>query len=210
MTSRIIEPNAPTVADWKIKDVILAIMFVCWGVARIVSCPEDSRFSIPTLTPAVLQWVVAVLFLFRGKAERDGDKLALSATAISLLLGGVLVSLLPIKPWLILGVSIFALGAAVTVISLSTLGGSFAIFPARRTLKTGGPYRLIRHPAYLGETVMLLGVALTVGSPLGWALMAASIAAFVFRIQGEERVWNTPEFAAYQQQTPWRLIPGIW
>ena len=210
MASRIIEPNAPTLPDWKIKDMILAIMFVCWGVARIVSCPEESRFSIPTLAPAVLQWVVAVLFLLRCKAERDGDTLALSATAISLLLGGVLVSLLPIKPWPILGVTIFALGAAFTAFSLSMLGGSFAIFPARRTLKTGGPYRLIRHPAYLGETVMLLAVALMVGSPLGWALMAASVAAFVFRFQGEERVWNTPEFAAYQQQTPWRLIPRIW
>ena len=210
MASRIIEPNAQTISDWKIKDVILAIMFVCWGVAGIVSCPEETRFSIPTLAPAVLQWVVAVLFLFRGKAERDGDTLALSATAISLLLGGILVSLLPIKPWPILGVTFFVSGAVFTAISLSTLGSSFAIFPARRTLKTGGPYRVIRHPAYFGETAMLLGVALTVGSLLGWALMAASVGAFVFRIQGEERVWNTPEFATYQQQTPWRLIPWIW
>lgn len=210
MALQIIEPSAPSIADWKIKDVILAIMFVCWGVARVVSCPEDMRLSIPILAPAVLHWVVAVLFLFRGKAERDGDTLALSATSISLLLGGILVSLLPVKPWPILGVTAFFSGAAFTAISLSTLGSSFAIFPARRTLKTGGPYRVIRHPAYFGETVMLLGVALTVGSPLGWALMAASVAAFVFRIQGEERVWQTDEFAAYQQQTPWRLVPWIW
>jgi protein-S-isoprenylcysteine O-methyltransferase Ste14 len=196
--------------SWKIKDMILAIMFVCWGVARIVGCPEELRFSIPTLAPAVLQWVVGGLFLFRGKAECDGDAHALAATAISLLLGGVLVSLLPMSPWPITGVIIFLLGTAFTAFSLSMLGGSFAIFPARRTLKTNGPYRVIRHPAYLGETVMLFGVALAVGSPLGWALMAASVAAFVFRIQGEERVWNTPEFAAYQQLTPWRLIPGIW
>jgi len=144
--------------DWKIKDVILAIMFVCWGVARIVISPPELRFSIPTLAPAVLQWVVAVLFLFRGKAERDGDTMALSATAISLLLGGVLVSLLPKQAWPMSGVVVFALGIAFTAFSLSMLGGSFAIFPARRTLKTGGPYRLVRHPAYLGETVMLLGV----------------------------------------------------
>jgi len=210
MVPPIVELSNPIMTDWKIKDAILASMFVGWGVARVVSCPEELRFSIPTLAPAVLQWVVAILFLFRGKAERDGDNLGLSATAISLLLGGVLVSLLPLKPWPMFGTAMFALGTVFTAISLSTLGGSFAIFPARRSLKTGGPYRLIRHPAYLGETVMLLGVALTIGSPLGWALMAAAVAAFVFRIQGEERVWQTDEFAAYQQQTPWRLVPWIW
>lgn len=196
--------------DWKIKDTIIAIMFVCWGAARIVSCPEELRFSIPTVAPAILQWVVAVLFLLRGKAERDGDTLALSATAISLLLGGILVSLLPLKPWPLSSAVLFVVGAAFTVFSLSTLGSSFAIFPARRALKVSGPYRWIRHPAYLGETVMLLGVALAVGSIAGWTLMVASVVAFVFRILGEERVWETPEFAAYQERTPWRLVPWIW
>ena len=57
---------------------------------------------------------------------------------------------------------------------------------------------------------MLFGVAVTIGSVAGWVLMAATVAAFVFRIQGEERVWQTDEFAAYRQQTPWRLLPGIW
>ena len=108
------------------------------------------------------------------------------------------------------GAITFAVGAAFTAFSLSVLGSSFAIFPARRTLKTGGPYRLIRHPAYFGETIMLFGVAVTIGSVAGWVLMAATVAAFVFRIQGEERVWQTDEFAAYRQQTPWRLLPGIW
>jgi len=196
--------------DWKIKDTIIAVMFICWGVARIVSCPEELRFSIPTVAPAILQWVVAVLFLLRGKAERDGDTLALSATAISLLLGGILVSLLPLKAWPLSSTVLFVVGAAFTVFSLSTLGSSFAIFPARRALKVSGPYRWIRHPAYLGETVMLLGVALAVGSIAGWTLMVASVVAFVFRILGEERVWETPEFAAYQERTPWRLVPWIW
>ena len=197
-------------AEWKIKDLILAIMFVSWGVARVVSCPEELRFSFPTLAPAALQWLVAGLFLMRSKAKRDGDTLGLSATAISLLLGGGLVSLLPLKPWPMSGAITFAVGAAFTAFSLSVLGSSFAIFPARRTLKTGGPYRLIRHPAYFGETIMLFGVAVTIGSVAGWVLMAATVAAFVFRIQGEERVWQTDEFAAYRQQTPWRLLPGIW
>ncbi len=197
-------------AEWKIKDLILAIMFVCWGVARFVSCPEELRFSFPRLAPVLLQWLVAGLFLLRSKAQGDGDTLALSVTAISLLLGGVLVSLLPVKPWPMYGATVFTLGTALTVLSLGALGSSFAIFPARRALKTDGPYRLIRHPAYFGETIMLLGVALTVGSLLGWTLMVASVVAFVFRIQGEERVWQTDEFAAYRQQTPWRLVPGIW
>lgn len=197
-------------AEWKIKDLILAIMFVCWGVARIVSSPEELRFSSATLAPVLLQWTVAVLFLLRSKPERDGDTLALSATAISLLLGGVLVSLLPLKPWPISAALVFVFGTVLTIFSLGALGSSFAIFPARRSLKTSGPYRLIRHPAYFGETIMLLGVALTVGSLLGWALMIASVVAFVFRIQGEERVWQTDEFTIYQQQTPWRLVPWVW
>ncbi len=67
-------------------------------------------------------------------------------------------------------------GALVFVAGLVAVGWSFALFVAADTpvrlhaqplqLIEEGPYRVSRHPMYLGLAVMLLGAALLLGMPL--------------------------------------------
>jgi protein-S-isoprenylcysteine O-methyltransferase Ste14 len=75
-----------------------------------------------------------------------------------------------------------------------------------------GPYRLIRHPGYLGSILMWVGTA---AATANWIVLlivlAAMLGAYVYRIQTEEHMLLTtnPEYAEYGSHT-WRLIPFVY
>jgi protein-S-isoprenylcysteine O-methyltransferase Ste14 len=74
-----------------------------------------------------------------------------------------------------------------------------------------GPYRVVRHPAYLGVIVAHLGFALVFLNP--WSVMAVAILivpAFVWRIHVEEpMLMQIPGYADYARSHA-RLLPGLW
>lgn len=80
------------------------------------------------------------------------------------------------------------------------------------TVIATGPYRLVRHPMYLGTIVGLPGTALMLGS--GWALVPAALIAmlFVWRTAREDQALRQ-ELAGYEDYakiTRYRLMPGVW
>ena len=100
------------------------------------------------------------------------------------------------------------LGLLLVLWALGTLGRSFGIAPADRGLVKDGPYRLVRHPMYLGELISLAGAV--IGDPTTWniVLMLVLLLSLLLRIRWEERaVFN---YEAYAGRVRWHLIPGIW
>jgi protein-S-isoprenylcysteine O-methyltransferase Ste14 len=80
--------------------------------------------------------------------------------------------------------------------------------PPNRLLQTG-PYAYTRNPMYLGHLVFLLGLALSLRSPLGWLLLLGNIPWFHRRVLYDEaRLHETfgAEFAAYRARVR-RWIP---
>lgn len=77
---------------------------------------------------------------------------------------------------------------------------------------TGGPYRYVRHPGYVGAILAQLATPLLLGSP--WALIPSGVSAalFVVRTCLEDKtlMQELPGYQAYAQRTPARLAPGIW
>jgi protein-S-isoprenylcysteine O-methyltransferase Ste14 len=90
------------------------------------------------------------------------------------------------------------------------LGRCFGLLPEVRGLVTRGPYRLVRHPVYLGELGAVAGFL--IGAPSAWNLGAAAMfaAAQAVRMRLEERALaeEFPEYLAYTAATP-RLLPRI-
>src|SRR6185312_4732665 len=59
-----------------------------------------------------------------------------------------------------LGSAIQLSGVVVLAIALLSLRRSFAVVPGNRGIRQGGCYRLVRHPVYLSELTVFLGLAM--------------------------------------------------
>ena len=81
-----------------------------------------------------------------------------------------------------------------------------------QTVVSGGPYRYLRHPGYVGMIVSLFATALVFGSL--WALIPAGLAAvlFVVRTALEDKVLleELDGYQDYARQVRYRLLPGVW
>lgn len=82
----------------------------------------------------------------------------------------------------------------------------------RHTTVTAGPYRIVRHPMYVGGILMFPGVGLIFGSQ--WASAVAILLAilFIWRTAMEDRTLRRelPGYEAFAATTRYRLIPGVW
>jgi protein-S-isoprenylcysteine O-methyltransferase Ste14 len=109
-----------------------------------------------------------------------------------------------------IAVGLVVVGMVWTIASILVLGKCFGILPEVRGLVTRGPYRIVRHPIYLGETVAGLGLLLPVLST--WSVLAfcAYVALQIWRTHYEEAALRAtfPEYKDYSAHT-WRLLPGI-
>jgi len=80
------------------------------------------------------------------------------------------------------------------------------------TVVTAGPYRFVRHPMYVGMTLMFLAAPLILGSV--WALGIGGILAalLVLRTALEDGTLRRelPGYEEFTTRTRYRLAPGIW
>lgn len=77
---------------------------------------------------------------------------------------------------------------------------------------SGGPYRFVRHPMYVGAIVAAFGVPLFLGSY--WALIPGAVMAliFIYRTAREDQTLQDElkGYKEYAQKVRFRLLPGIW
>jgi protein-S-isoprenylcysteine O-methyltransferase Ste14 len=75
-----------------------------------------------------------------------------------------------------------------------------------------GPYRVVRHPMYVGALAMYPAMAGMLGSMLALAIAGLVMIAFVWRTAREDRILRSElaGYEAYASATKFRLVPGIW
>jgi len=132
------------------------------------------------------------LVVFSGDSE--------SSIALLLALSGLLLALA---------------GVSLVLRSRTELGPAWSLLPEagqNAGLVTTGPYRLVRHPIYLGLTLLAMGQALAFGSwPAFLVVLCTIVPSFAWRARAEEvllgRIFGE-RYAAYRRRTR-MIIPHL-
>lgn len=122
----------------------------------------------------------------------------------------------PINAFSILGLAMLLCGIAVRVWSIRTLGKHFtatATITDDHQLIKDGPYKVVRHPSYLGAFMAIIGTPLFLNDK--WAVLFVFVAmsvAYYIRISVEEKMlagYFGKSYEHYKLSTK-RIIPYIW
>ena len=102
-------------------------------------------------------------------------------------------------------------GVALALVSLGVLGRSFGLVAANRGIKTGGPYGVVRHPAYTGYLISYIAYVAENPSLRNFVLLLVGTAFQVIRIAEEELVLAADSaYARYRRRVRYRLIPLLY
>lgn len=187
-------------------DAALAACIAAWGVGAI------RQGSAVSFGIAALHFTVAGLVLFRVPEQERAPLAGLVMSLPAVAVGAIVLEFAPHpSSWPPVVQGIFLLSVGTAIVSLIALGRSFAILPSRRSLVTRQVYRVVRHPIYAAELSMVCVGAGTLDVWWGLPLALSAILAVALRIGVEERLWAAdPQYQAYKQRVPWKLLPGVW
>lgn len=183
--------------------IMIIPVSVIWLASEIIlartkrSHPSATRFDKSSLR---ILWItiaasvnLGILLAFQRIGSLGNESHILQTTGIVLIICGLIVR------WL----AILSLKERFTV--------DVAVTKGHRIVRKG-PYRFVRHPAYLGSLLSFLGLGIFFSNYLTIVVIFVPIClAFLYRIRIEERVLAATfgdDYLAYCASTK-RLIPGI-
>lgn len=103
---------------------------------------------------------------------------------------------------------LIAIGVVLQILGLISLNRSLAMVAAKRTIKTSGMYRLVRHPLYAAYFFVFTGYSLANTTIWNIVIYSISMGLLLSRIQREERhLLTDPIYADYAQRVRWRVLP---
>ena len=201
---------APVVA-WLNFQIVRSLV----GASQIIDSQGDALTICSQIANVLFLCLVMVLLVIRRPAVRKAKGLLPRLTGIVGCLLPILVLALP-RPNLTPSMTVFSsaivfLGTAASIFVVYWLGRSFAILPQARSLVTGGPYRVIRHPLYLAELGVMFGCIWEFQQPWPFVVMLIAIGAQIPRMHFEEQVLAEafPAYREYASRTA-RLIPCLY
>lgn len=116
----------------------------------------------------------------------------------------------------VIGIVFIAAGLIIRILSILTLKQYFTYSVTRvenHKLIETGLYKNIRHPGYLGQLIIFLGISISLSNWLSIILMMIPIlTGYIYRIKTEEKFMINQlgeSYLNYKQRTK-RLIPGIY
>jgi protein-S-isoprenylcysteine O-methyltransferase Ste14 len=114
-----------------------------------------------------------------------------------------------------IGIAFGGVGLAIRVWSMSVLGQDYTRSLRTRESQTvvdRGPYRLVRHPGYIGSILVWTGSRLAFNWLVAVITAAVLLGVYAYRIGAEEQMLVGhfgDEYREYKGRT-WRLVPFVW
>ena len=182
----------------------VALLAICWGgvtlcwiigwIYNLRKAPAVQRRT--TFLPAwifgiVLVWLATILLRYNVFAFFTFTQLWLQVIGAILLIGATAFTLW--ARWV-----------------LGIMWAAVAVIKEDHQLRTGGPYRITRHPIYTGLIGMMLGSMLMSGFGLWILYFIVGLIAVIGKATSEERLLTSTfgeQYTQYRQRVP-QLIPG--
>lgn len=98
------------------------------------------------------------------------------------------------------------------VLKVNSYAGRTIRVDEGQTVISTGPYAWVRHPMYLGSSVLSTAAPLALGSWVALPLFALLVPLFALRLLNEEKVLRKelPGYADYCLKTRYHMVPFIW
>lgn len=201
-----------TVSVERLFNVLLGLTIIFWTTKGTI----EELYKLGTLTVVrvsiiIVNVIVAISFMRRRKVVKYAHIKEVAACFPSFIIGSISYRLSEqASVWPTFLQILFLIAAVLTATSFLFLGRNFAIFPALREITIKGPYQFVRHPAYLGELLLIFVFSLN-SSPWSFLIFVLAIAGVVIRITIEEKLllFDT-HYHVYQNKVRWKMIYGIW
>jgi len=180
---------------------------VCYGFWR--NFLQTGKWT--SLLWLVSEGMVVLLLVFRRESRRLSRRpwdwlVALGGSFAVLLVRPTAAAVAPES----VGVALLLAGTVFEVYGKVYLGRSFGIVAADRGIVVGGPYRIVRHPIYLGYLVTHVGFLLANWSSRNIAIYIIEYFFQVARVLSEERLLKEDDgYRAYFERVRYRLIPFL-
>jgi protein-S-isoprenylcysteine O-methyltransferase Ste14 len=104
------------------------------------------------------------------------------------------------------------LGIAMLVVIQNSYAAANIRVEAEQQVVSTGLYGIVRHPMYVGNIILMVGVPLALGSYWGLVFLIPGVVVLAVRILDEEKAL-TDELAGYReymQRVRFRLLPYVW
>jgi protein-S-isoprenylcysteine O-methyltransferase Ste14 len=109
------------------------------------------------------------------------------------------------------GMILELLGVILSQVARLYMGRRFGVLPANRGIVSTGPFRIIRHPIYMGWFILTLGLATSYPTIRNFLMLVLTLPFMMWRIKLEEELLSEdPEYRAYCKKVPHRLLPALY
>ncbi len=179
----------------------------------LLSATSEDRWTVVRICIAALHAMAGTLFLVRRCVTRGGSATQIFSAMPAVVLSGLAFSYAQSpSQWSSVSNGLFVAGTAIAVVAFFSLSRNFSVLPAVRGLTTGGLYRIVRHPAYTGELLLVFACALSRFDLTSCGLFAVCVTSIAYRINVEERLLGSihDSYAVYKQRVRYRLVPWVW
>ncbi len=209
----VIHPARPTPGQVRVEAVGRVLCVIAFGaIGWRLGLRFYSTHAIPVLLLLISSLVSTALVTIARFTTTADRRMATVAVMVAtsfwplFLHLGRGVALAPIHA----GEVVQCVGIALQIWAKLSLGRRYGLLPANRGVVTTGPYRIVRHPVYLGYFINHLGF---LSYSLSWhniAILGAMYAGEIYRMFLEERTLRAdPEYVPYMASVRYRFIPWV-